>query len=289
MRPFVPDNVTQHLQQSMRALEQLRALGTVWIGSDMALGKKIVVKPFGVTMNIPLVINKKHLPDIEINRNSMGALSWSVRSFLAQSGIEIIFDRNTVTDEMIKDINAGKDVAVPVHMQNFGTRAMELEGEVMRFFWVNDMNRLRGEDLRSVLKIELTIDGVEGVDWSFADVDLDDDPKKEAVCIKLNLKSRKFYIPESDEPLKIKSRKELATVFQDVPEGMEIAFQIGETARVKLGENITGVINMGSTDDGGRHIRSPLIDPKFEGNIRTEIFDVTQNLDHIELFVYRKN
>ncbi|MFY9225850.1 MAG: hypothetical protein WAQ98_24440, partial [Blastocatellia bacterium] len=151
-RPFTPDGTTQHLQQSMRALEQLRALDTVWIGSDMALEKKVVIPASGVTLNIPLVINKKNLPDIEINRHSIGALKWSVRSFLAQSGIEIIFDRNTITDEMIKDINAGEDVSVPVHIQNYGTRAMELEGEVVRFFWVNDMNRLRGEDLRNVIK-----------------------------------------------------------------------------------------------------------------------------------------
>ena len=74
-------------------------------------------------------------------------------------------------------------------------------------------------------------------------------------------------------------------VLQEIPARLEENFKIGETAKVKLGKNIIGVINTGMEEKGGRHSLSPLIDSEFEGSIRTENI---RGLDHIELFLYRK-
>ena len=255
--------------------------------------KKIIIQPLALVRNVPLIVNKLDFPEVDITRGALGSLNWSVRSFLAQSGIEIKFHHSNVTTDMIRDINDGIiGVAIPVDIQNHGQRAVELEGGVMRFFWVNDYNRLRGEKLHQALELELNIDGVEGVDWSFENACWDDEELKrinpgqqQDVCIKVNLIDTKFYIPPSSEPVKIKSRTELPSVLQEIPNGLELQFKIGETPKVQLSKNIIAVINLGAYDGGKKHIQSPLIDAGTKGTIRTEIIG---NLNWIELFLYRK-
>jgi len=281
------------------AHKQLEALGNVWIGRDISLEKKIIIQPLALVRNVPLIVNKLDFPEVDITRGALGSLNWSVRSFLAQSGIEIKFHRSNITEGMIRDINDGIiSVAIPVDIQNHVNRPVELEGRVMRFFWVNDFKRLRHEELREALKSELKIEGEEGKDWSFGDIDLEPgeefwdvkvadgvDPKKlKDVCIKLPLRE-KFYIPESIEPLSVKSKKDLPGILKEIPDGLEENFKIGETVKVKLGENIIAVINTGTYERDKRHIQSPLIDSGFEGNIRTETI---RGLNYIELFLYRK-
>jgi hypothetical protein len=295
----------EHIQNAinhMAAIEKLKKLGDVWVGPDIQIESKLVIPPrpgtnsLEVATKANIVVNIRNFPSMKISKGLLSSLSWSVRSFLAQSGIEIIFSPHDTTDEMIDDLNEGIiSVPIPVLIINHGMRAVELDGNVMRFFWANDASRLRGEDLRKVIGSELVIEGREGKDWSVEDAFYDDAEMRElnkdyaegqrGVCIKLNLKKEKFYTPPSEDPLKIKSRKELSGVLRKVPFGIDIPFSIGETPKVKLSKDILAVINTGVGDNGKRHIFSPLIDPGFEGNIRTETM---HGLDHIELFVYRK-
>jgi len=281
-----------NLRQYQIAIEQLKNIGNFWIGPDIKLEGKRLVPPLGLIRDVNIIIKKEDLPKMEISRGALGSLSWSVRSCLAQSGIEIKFHRDTLSDEMIKNINDGMGVPVPVSIENHTNRPIELEGEVVRFFWVNDTNRLRQGELREALGSELIIEGEEGKDWSFGDVDLGEknvidkayDDQLKDVCIKLPLKER-FYIPPSTESLIVKSKKDLPSVLKEIPDGLKLDFKIGETTKVKLSANIIAVINMGAYDDSGRHIRSPLIDSGFEGNIRTE---TVSGLNYIELFLYKK-
>lgn len=292
---FNPEEVAG-LNQKAKAVEQLEKLGNFWIGPDIALEKKLTIPPLELVRNIGVIVNKTDLPGINITKGALGNLNWSVRSCLAQSGTDIIFHRGNLSDDMVKDIAEGKSVSIPIDVYNNLDRPIELEGNIMRFFWVNDKKRLRHEDLRNVLKSELIIEGEEGKDWSFGDVDFENDipgvrvldgvdPKKlKDVCIKLPLK-QKFYIPESTEPLNVKSKKDLPCILQPISEGLKEQFQIGETAKVKLSQNIIAVINTGVYQGDKRHIRSPLIDSGFEGTIRTE---TVRGLEYIELFLYRK-
>ncbi|HTE49206.1 MAG TPA: hypothetical protein VK675_04850 [Candidatus Paceibacterota bacterium] len=280
------------------AQKQLEALGNFWIGRDVSLENKINIPPLGLVRNVPIVVNKLDFPEIKITKGALGELNWSVRSSLSQSGIEIRFHKSYLTAEMIRDINDGLvKVTIPVDIQNHVNRPIELEGNVMRFFWVNDHKRLRQEKLRQALKSDLIVEGEEGKDWSFGDVDLEDegtlavkvaegiDPKElKDVCIRLPLKE-KFYIPKSNESFSVKSKKDLPFILKEIPEGSKELFKIGETAKVKLSKNIIAVINTGIYERDKRHVHSPLIDSGFEGNIRTETI---RDLDYVEIFLYRK-
>lgn len=283
-----------NMNDHMIAIEQLKKLGTFWIGHDISLEGKTIIQPLGLTMGINIIVNKKDFPEIDINRGSLGALNWSTRSCLAQSGLEVRFHRSNLSEKMLKEINEGKDVAIPIDIQNLINRSIEIEGSVMRFFWVDDNKRLRGEDLHNVINSkELVIEGEEGKDWTFGGVDFEDDIKGmntfsesqlKDVCIKILLKE-KFYIPESKEILRVNSKKDLPGILKEIPGNLKERFIIGETVKVKLAENIIGVLNTGVYDGGQRQSFSPLIDGGFENVIRTETID---GLRYIEMFIYRK-
>ena len=277
------------------ACEKLGRLENVWIGSDVAMEKSINVPPNTTLLHkANIVLNKKNLPPIKITREVMNHLRWSVRSFFAQTGIETIIDLDCFTDQMFEDINAGRNVPVPVVLHNYSQRAVELEGDVMRFFWVNDRNRLRGEDLLNAIKSgQIIIEGEEEKDWylrGYGDGDkfkTTDEKSKEGLCVVVRLTPEKFYIPYSPEPIKkdknIKTRDQLASLLVKMPNGQRSNFEIGETPIIKLGSKIIAVINLGAEDNGQKHIWSPLLDYS-DWRVRTE----TNGLDEIELFLFRK-
>jgi hypothetical protein len=288
---FTPEHLRQ-LDEREISFEQLERLGNVWISPDIEVEKPVVIPPQRVVHGVNIVLRKEDLPSIDITRGALGSLAWSMRSFLAQSGIEIRFDRSYVSDTMLSDINDGKDVLVPVIVENLGQRAVELKGTVMRFFWVNDSKRLRRKELLDVIKSgEFSVDGVEGEDWFLGGYDpeekimTDGEASDKGLCVVLRLEPQKFYIPPAEEPVRIEnSRKDLPKFLRPIPEGAELNFEIGETPKVKLGQNIVAVINTGA-EKGQRHIYSPLIDPGSEGHIRTETLYGTE---YVEFFLYRK-
>jgi hypothetical protein len=289
---FKPEHL-MNMHNHKNAVEHLKELDTFWIGPDVYLKEKVIVPPLGEMVESNLLISKNQLPDMDINRGSLQSLQWSVRSVLAQSGIETLFSPHDLSDEMVQKLSRGEEVAVPIKIINHGERPIEIDGACMRFFWVDDSKRLRGEDLKSIIGNELVLEGEEGKDWSLGGLNLDPDQEylkhaytgeMDTVCVKLPLTNTKLYIPAADEPLRIKSKKELPEVLREIPSNLTLNFKIGETTRVALGPHIVGVINTGAYDEG-RHIRSPLIDPGFEGAIRTEI---THDLNYIELFIYKK-
>lgn len=289
----------QAMQQHRKALEQLKGLGNVWIGQDVALEKKVVAPPSLVIRHANIVLNKKDLPAIEINRGALSELSWSVRSFLAQSGIEIRFHHSNLSDAMIRDINEGKNVSVPIDITNHGQRAVELEGEVMRFFWVDFSKHLRGEELAEALKSKFVIDGEEGKDYFLAGRDWDENfetlktKPTEGMCVIVRLQEQRFYIPYKPEPVKIRNRKELPEVLEEIPKGPKINFEIGQTPKIKVGQDIVAVINTGAYEHGRMHILSPLIlggeVTGSEGHVRTEILNQNEEAPaYVEFNLYRK-
>ena len=290
-------NPVKYLYERQKAVSQLeQKLGNVWISPDIALEKPVVVQPDELLyQSNNIILNKKDLPAVDITREALASLDWSVRSFFAQTGIEIMFHPSSLSDEMVKDLNERKNVAVPVNIKNHGERAVEVKGDVMRFFYVNKNKRLRKEKLLQTIKSgEFAIEGVEGKDWYLGGWNIDEklpingEGSDQGLCVVVHLKPEKFYIPNASEPVKKdnskSTRDNLAELLKPIPEGVEPYLKIGETPRIKLGENIIGVINLGA-EKGQRHIYSPLIDSGFDGPIRTETVD---RLDQLDFFLYRK-
>lgn len=293
--PFTPDHIKE-FQEAQTAFSRLEKFDNIWIGSDLALEQPIIVNPGELIRGVKIVVNKKDLPALDINKGILKFLGLSVRSFYAQTGIDINLHTGDISDEMLKDINNGKDISIPINVINHGQRPVEVSGNIMRFFWANDRKRLRGKDLVNKIKSgEFHVDGVEGEDWYLGGYNDEDklttksEGVEDSLCVVVRLKPEKFYIPSSPEPIKkddnLKTRDNLASLLKPVPEGLKVDFEIGETPKVKFGPNIVGVINTGVSDKGQRHINSPLIDPGFDRTIRTETL---HRLEYVEFFLYEK-
>ncbi len=292
---FTPDNLKQ-VREKQRSIEQLESLGNVWISPDISIEKPIIVNPGELIQGVNIKVNKKDFPAIDITKGGLGALSLSVRSFFAQTGIEVRFHNGNVYDEMLRDIESGKDTLIPVDLENYGQRPVEVNGDIMRFFWVNDRKRLRGADLLEKIKSgEFKVDGVEGEDWFLGGSNEKDKftttggGSDKGLCVVVKLKPEKFYIPPASEPVKKDSgkstRENLVSLLQPIPEGMTTELQIGETPRIKVGPNIVAVINLGSNERSQKHINSPFVDPGSDWNIRTETL---YGLEQVEFFLYEK-
>lgn len=293
--PKFTDKITQQIKERIDSVDQLEKLGNVWVSRDIALEKSVIIQPGELKENVNIILNKKDLPPINITKGAIGSLSWSVKSFFAQCGIEIKFHSGAMSIDMLKDINKDKDVLFPIDIINYGKRAVELNGNIMRFFWVNDQKRLRGKDLLNTIKSgEFKIEGKEGEDWYIEGwnpeekITTKSNKTEEGLCIVVRLTPEKFNIKYSVEPIKkidgLKTRDQLSNLLEKIPKGQRSDFEIGETPRIKLGPDIVAIINTGVEDNGKIHIRSPFIDSGSDWSIRTE----TNGLDHIELFLYRK-
>ncbi len=290
-----PDHI-KGLQERQTSFSQLEKLGNLWIGPDLALEKPLIVNPGEFIRGVNIIVNKRNLPDIEINRGALRSLGLSIRSFYAQTGIDINFHSSELSNEMLKDINDGKDTLIPIDITNHGQRPVEVSGSVMRFFWANDRKRLRGIDLVNKIKSgEFVVEGTEGEDWYLGGNNENDkfttkdERAKEALCVVVRLKPERFYIPSDTEPVrkdnKLGTRDNLATFLKPIPPGEKVDFEIGETPKMVFGQNVVGVINLGWSDQGEKHINSPLIDPGFNQSIRTETLN---GPSYVEFFLYEK-
>jgi hypothetical protein len=177
----------------------------------------------------------------------------------------------------------------------------------MRFFWVNEKKRLRGEDLLEAVKSgEFKVEGKEGEDWFLGGYNEEDKlttnmpGSDQGLCVVVRLNPERFYIPESNEIIrrdeKIKIREQLAEYLVPVPAGKNLPFEIGETPKITIGQNLVAVINTGVGNDRRRHINSPLADSGSDWKIRTEILQPHQTpVDHfvpqptyLDFFIYKK-
>lgn len=264
--------------------------GAVWIGRDIAIKENTIINPQAVTTSY-LTVSKEDLPPLTITRGVFGCLSRSVRSFYAQTGIDIQLQRMSVSDEMIATINEGGSASIPVTIINNGQRAVEIEGSVMRFFFADDTKRLRGDKLtQCIASGEIAIAGEAEQDWyfGFAEDETGNTITKEsqhALCIVVPLSAKRFYIPFDPTPVKkdpqLGTRENLSRLLVEIPPGALIDFEVRETPCITLGNNTVAVINLGGASHGGTHITSPLIDPGFSGPIRTETI---HGLKQIDLF-----
>jgi len=58
---FKSEDILNTLQHK-RAVEQLRTLGNVWIGPDVALEKQVIVPPLLAIRHASIIVNKKDFP-----------------------------------------------------------------------------------------------------------------------------------------------------------------------------------------------------------------------------------
>ncbi|MBI4599317.1 hypothetical protein HY732_00155 [Candidatus Uhrbacteria bacterium] len=282
-----------HFLEVEDSLEHLRKMGSVWMSPDIAIEKPTIINPDGHYGGVHVVLSKKDLPPgLPITRGALGSLKISVRSFFAQVGIDIVPDSISLTDEMLNDLGTGGKTPIPVDIVNHGQRAVELDGNIMRFFWVDGLKGLRGPELlRTIQSGEFTVDGVEGEDWFLGGYEQDDkiaNPDK-GLCVVVRLKPQKYYAPYAPEPIKknntLKTRDDLADILKPIPPGVRLSFEISETPRIKVGDGIVAVINTGVEEQGQRHISSPLIDSGSDWPIRTETLE---GMNNVEFFLYRK-
>lgn len=294
---IIPQEVIREYLSSVEADKELGKLGGFWSGPDIEIAEKKIIPPES-SEEICLFINKESLPHVDLNRNVIHHLQYSTRSRFAQAGIEVEFNAENLSDEDIERINNGEEVSVSATITNHGSRPVELEGGVARFFWANKHNYLSGEELKKTVSSQMEIEGECGKDWFFADADFAPSGKMEQgkgdegdwvgqhkdVMIVFPIK-KKLYIPESKETLRITTRKDLENALMPLPENTDKEFKIGETPKIKMGKDVCAVINTTMYDKGGRHLASSLIDPGFEGPIRAELIN---DLDYFEIFVYKK-
>lgn len=300
----------QYLINKEKTISQLEKLGNFWTGSDIKIEKPVVVEPDKYSyLENKIILNKKDLPPVDITRETLSTLEYSMRSFYAQTGIEIMFHHAEMTDAMIKDLADGKNAPVPVSIKNYGQRAVEVSGDVLRFFWRG--KPLHGQELLNTLKSgEFSVEGVEGEDWFLWNYEAEYKPKgqggilwdleenrrmttkdkdaEKSLCIGVRLKPEKLYIPNADEPVKRDSSKKirdnLDTYLRPIPDGMKLDFEIGETPHIKVGKNIIAAIGT-TAEKGQKHIYSPLIDSGSNWPIRTE---TVGGLDVIDIYLYKK-
>lgn len=292
---FKPEHLA-HIMERQTAMEQLEKVGNVWIGPDLAVEKTVVIPPEQLVQGVGVVVNKKNLPPgLDITRGAMSALQVSVRSFFAQVGIDIAFHGGPLSDETLQKIDRGEDTVIPVDVINNGQRAIELEGNIMRFFWANERTRLRGQEiLQAIRSGEFAVEGVEGEDWFLGGYDPNkkiattDQDADQSLCVVVRLKPEKYYVPPAQEPLRKdntkKIRDDLSSLLKPIPAGEELPFEISETPRIRVGENLVAVINTGA-EQGQKHINSPLIDSGSDWPIRTETLN---GLQYLDFFLYKK-
>jgi len=284
--------------------EKLKEIKGFWSGSDIKMENEKIIYPSD-TVEVNLILNKDNFPDVDLDWGVFCCLSFSTRSRLAQAGIEIKFDQKSLSFEDFEQIKNGEDVVASVMVDNNGLSPVEISGDVVRFSWVNEKDRLRGVELREAISSgEIKIEGDNGKDWFLGDIDYDLD-EEDSASIELNMQNKEFaknskdvmivfpvnknkrmYIPQSNKPLKINSRADLENAIETVPSNLNnLDFEVGESPKIHLDNNICGAINTGMYNKGKRHLKSPFIDPNFEGSIRSEL---TQGLDYFEVFIYKK-
>lgn len=285
-----------HLQERQDAVSQLEGVGNFWVSPDVAIAKPKTVEPGQMVPGINLILSKKYLPPgMDITRGALDSLDVSVRSFFAQTGIEVKFHSSSLSDAQIKNLQEGQGALIPVDIINHGQRSVEIEGKIMRLFWANDRNRLRGADLLSAIRSgDFTVDGVEGEEWFLGGWGEDDKfatdgrDSDKGLCVVVRLKPQRFYIPYSPVPIKKDEKRkridQLADLLVPIPKDKKFVFEVGETPRVKLSDGIFAVINTGA-ERGQKHINSPLVDSGSNWPIRTETIN---NLEYLDFFLYRK-
>lgn len=299
----------EHLGYS-EALETMKKFDRCWSGPDIEITETQTIDKKTSQIAFLSVGRENFPPDINLDLNIARLLHLSTRSRFAQTGIEIDFTDQSFSDDIIERINKGEKVNIPVKINNQGTRPVELEGGVARFFWFNEPDRLKGEELKNAISSSIKIGGENGKDWFFIDSDHKADKKidqsrdaeysmgsipcQKNISIVLPIK-KKLYIPESNKPLKIKNRKDLEDELKPKPASGNYdseTVEIGETERLTLDNETCAVINWGVSDTGGIHRKSVFIDPGFDGHIRTEtLFNGSKTplgLEYIEVNFYHK-
>ena len=274
------------LQQSREVLEKLG----FWSGPDLALNHGLTIHP-NTTTNLKLVATPKHLAPVDkLDPNIFPFLGQSVRSCLAQVGLETWLNQAAVDENLARSLET-QEVILPFTACNFGQRPLEiLTGDrIMRFFYVNPKNRLSGSALEDVVEQkQIEIAGKQGKDWVFVDEEgesLEARHGQTTVAIRFQLTDERLYIPSSDQSLRVTSKEELNNLLQPIPRGKKLFFRVGQTLPIRLGD-IKGMLNLGTHGDGGRHLQSPLVDPGYKGPLRTELFG-PNHPDWVEMFFFR--
>lgn len=292
---FKPEHL-RHIRERENALEQLENLGSVWIGPDIAIEIPAVIEPGQLLRNVEVVVNKSDLPHLDITRGAMGSLDLSVRSFFAQVGIDIIFHDGSLSDEMLEKIRRGENTGIPVDIENHGQRAIELDGNIMRFFWVNDHKRMRGKALLEAIKSgKFKVEGVEGEDWFLGGFNEDEkfttasEGADQGLCVTVRLRPQKYYVPFDQKPVKKSSdrstRDDLSNLLRPLPDDAKLRFEVGETPNIKVGPDLIAIINTGVGDNSEKHINSSLVDSGSDWPIRTETL---HGLKYVEFFLYNR-
>ena len=299
MREGSRENLSWFGPEVPRSREALTKQGDFWSGDDVFVEKTVVGASRGlpVAKKIELKLRRENFPNInELSLATLHLLRTSTRSCYAQVGLEVQPDINSLTERDLQRIIDGGEVSCQAIAINYSPRAIELNGGLFRFFWLDANKHLSGDRLVAAVR-EMKIDGEEGKDWFFGNVgeegaQLSDGTvnKDTPITLGLRIKETRLQVVSSSllelEPVRVDSKKDLPKYLTQVPDGSSPNFMICETVPVSMPDNLVGIINTGIYDEGGRHSGSPLIDPGFKGPVRLEIIRPGKHPDFIEMLMY---
>lgn len=271
-----------NIHKRQAALDYLREnMTSFWAGNDFCLVKETII-PIGFS-NVSVVFKKEHLPDDFPVQYFLGWATWfrtSTRSCYAQVGISILKDVWTsFSEEEYTQLHKNGSVQISIPVFNHGWVKVKIPA--WTWFWrlfFYKWNWLSGDTIDSFFQswdivLENSVYGKEYwyIDTQWNKLSYEDRKKSSRLRIKLT-DFRRF--PEYPEILVIESKKSIVKIF-DTCENLspwdERNIIIGETPFIRLSANVALIIEETFQENNSLHIKSPLIDQKFEWPIRTEI------------------
>ena len=289
---------------------QLRDPEQLWVGENLSTAENMTFPPFATT-KVDVNCNVDNFPDAsifsiqEIRRS--GFLSF--RSRYAQLGLHT--DSSVVMNDAMHRYLAAKavksdtfDFSVPVSNLSGAPIVITKDTGLARFY-MQPEQFVKNQELQSLMKNEIAIDGREGREWKyFREPNAVGIPETTGIMLRIKDQGR-LYIPEGVEPIILANgpdndyRAEVGRFLKPVEElgdYSEPFLWIGETPEIMLGDTVTAIIDretyptsLGPTPNRipSLHIESRLVDPGSAWPIRLEVFSPIKGRDRANWAVFR--
>lgn len=205
----------------------------------------------------------------------------STKSRFAQIGVEVS-DWQDIPANTWRQLARGKDVIVPMNVNNYSSRPVIIPSGMPLFRFVSPLLTpyLKGEGLFQTYNAGLiNVEGKQGDTWEWSYADNTDMPdlrnKKSIYGMRIKLKPDLKWIPPSNEPINMENfvgpdyRRKIDDLLEPVPDFDTPVLCISETYPLRLADSISGFINI-YTSPWGRQINSRYIDPISNWGIRVE-------------------
>ncbi len=238
----------------------------------------VIVSPHQ-SARVDLEIGKHDLPavNLETNVEMLNCLRFSTRSCLAQSG-SFLYKEDIFNRENIATLTNKGSLMIGATLKNFGANPIKFEaGDLVgRLFHTNDIDKIKGEELISLIKNGV-VEGEEGRDFRILRNKCSPNSCL-PYAIALKTSPDRFYIPKNGhgEAIRINGRSDVYSLIKKVDQNFEKEsngdFNLLVTSQaVNLPKDVMGVLSSVTPNRGITHLPSHLIDPGSKWPIRLEI------------------